>query len=124
MAITPTQFVQATHRLRQCEGYLELGMPQHALDRLADIEALGDLGPLGPVVAMLRGKALWALGHYAAAAEDLEVAAQSIHSPHDRQAWMALSLYHRHQGNIRQAIDELARARGANRSSAQPRSPQ
>ena len=122
MAIRPVQFVQATHRLRESEGYLELGMPQHALDRLARLDSLDELGPLAPIVAMLRGKALWALGHFAEAAEDLEVAAESIEPPHDRQAWMTLSLYHRHQGDIRQAVDTLARARGANGSIARYRS--
>jgi len=116
----PTQACQirAQKRLMAAEGYLELGLPTHALECL---EGLGALGPLEPIAQMLRGKALWLQRRYTDAARSLRAAAETIHAPHDRPAWLALSLYYRHAGKMAQAIDSLARARGAH-PPVQPRS--
>ncbi|MBN2022467.1 MAG: hypothetical protein JW809_06695 [Pirellulales bacterium] len=110
MMLDPTQFLRARRRLIQAEGYLELGMSQHTLDQL---DGLDDFGPLEPLAQLLRGKALWAQRRYAAAADSLLLAAQRIDSPHNRPAWLALSLYYRDIGAVDRAVESLARARGA-----------
>ena len=115
------QHIRLSKRLSEADGYIDLGMSQHALDRL---EGLGDHGPFEAAVAMLRGKALWLQKRFDEAAENLRVAADGLKSPQSRQAWLAISLYHRHRHDVDNAIDALSRARGANipprRSQSQP----
>ena len=109
-----TQYIRLTKRLTQADGYIDLGMSQHALNRL---ENIGAAGPFAPAVAMLRGKALWLQKRFDEAAEQLLKAADGLSAPHSRQAWLALSLYHKKQGDIDDAIDALSKARGANPTS-------
>lgn len=108
---TQTQYVRVTKRLSEADGYIDLDMSQHALNRLEDI---GAAGPLAPAVAMLRGKALWLQKRFDEAAQQLRKAADGLDAPHSRQAWLALSLYHKKQGDIDEAIEALSKARGAN----------
>ncbi len=110
MTLNHTQFVRTMKRLASAEGYLELRMPGEALESL---EEIGEPGPLRGAVEMLRGKAFWLQHRYDDAAKSLRVAAQNIDAPHDRPAWMALSIYYRNQGQPDEALDSLARARGA-----------
>ena len=116
MTFSQAQLARAAKRLDAAEGYLELRMPRQALESLQRID---EPGPLRPVVEMLRGKALWQLHRYDDAAKSLRFAAQNIHSPHDRSAWLALSVYYRNHGQQGKAIDSLARARGASLPQAQ-----
>lgn len=51
MKFDRTQFTRVTKRMVEATGYLELGMTEHALDRL---NGLGDLGPLEPQVELMR----------------------------------------------------------------------
>ena len=111
MSFSKTQFIRATKRLDAAEGYLELRMPRQALERL---DGIGEAGPLHPVVEMLRGKALWLEHRYDDAVRSLQFAAQNIDAPHDRPAWLALSVYYKNHGQQDKALDSLARARGAN----------
>ena len=110
MTLNHTQFVRTMKRLASAQGYLELRMPGQALESL---QGIGEPGPLRGAVEMLRGKAFWLQHRYDDAAQSLRVAAQSIDAPHDRPAWMALSIYYRNQGEPGKAMDSLARARGA-----------
>ena len=104
-------YARLSRRLSEADGYIDLGMSQHALDRL---EGLGDHGPFEAAVAMLRGKALWLQKRFDEAAENLRLAADGLNSPQSRQAWLAISLYHRHRHDVDNAVDALSRARGAN----------
>jgi len=96
--------------MTQAAGYLELGMTQHALERL---EGLGNLGPLEAEVALLRGEALRCQKRYKDAATSFKTAAQKAPSPQNRTAWLALSLCYRQAGDTARAIHSLALARGA-----------
>ena len=60
---------------RQAEGYLELGMPQHALDNL---DRLGGDENLGPRGLFLRGEALKELDRYQEAVGTLKKAAEAM----------------------------------------------
>jgi tetratricopeptide (TPR) repeat protein len=102
--------IRTLRRLTEAEGYLEMGMPSHALARL---EGIDHVGPLRGAVEMLRGKAFWIQRKFEDAANSLQFAAENVNSPLNRPAWLALSWYHRNQGQTWLAIEELARARGA-----------
>jgi tetratricopeptide (TPR) repeat protein len=120
MAHDRRQFVRVSKRLAEAEGYLELGMAQHALDRL---DGLDDAGLLASAVDVVRGKAMWQQRRYDDAVESLRSAVARDHSPHHRQAWLALSVYYRDRGLADEAIDRLARARGARLPDRRPQSP-
>ena len=110
MSFNRTQFVRVAKRMAEAVGYLELGLTQHALDRL---EGLGDLGPLEAQVEFLRGEALRFQHRYEDAATSFKNAAKKAPAPHNRAAWLASSLCYRQAGNTQRAIQSLARARGA-----------
>ena len=82
-------------RLVAAEGYLELGLPQRALDEL---DAIEDAGPLAPPMHYMRGEALRAQRRYEDAIQPLQAAAQLIPAPHNKQAWLALGDCLRHRG--------------------------
>ena len=109
MSFSDFQYVRIGRRLAQASGYLELGMAQHALDRL---EGLGELGPLEAEVELLRGEALRIQQRYEDAASSFENAAQKAPSPQNRAAWLAVSLCYRKAGDTDRAIQSLAHARG------------
>ena len=104
------KYIRLSKRLTEADGYIDLGMSGHALARL---EELGETGPFTAAVAMLRGKALWLQRRFDEAAEHLRVAAEGLNSFQARQAWLAISFYHRQRGDFDDAIDALSRARGA-----------
>ena len=110
MAFGIRQLVRVARRLKEATGYLELGMAQHALDRL---EGLGKLGPFEAEVELLRGEALRLQHRYDDAKVALKTAARKFPAPYDRSAWLALSLCYRQVGDMNRAIQSLARARGA-----------
>ena len=82
-------------RLLAAEGYLELGMPQHALDELDTVE---EAGPFTAPLQFMRGEALRAQERYEDAIKPLQEAAKLIPAPHNKQAWMSLSDCFRHRG--------------------------
>lgn len=104
------QFVRVAKRINQAVGYLELGMARQALGSL---EGLGPLGPFEGGVELLRAQAFEMLGDRQAATDRLRVAAAKLPAPHDRAVWLALADLYRQAGDPDQAIDSLARARGA-----------
>jgi tetratricopeptide (TPR) repeat protein len=88
---------------RQAEGYLELGMPQHAIDTLARFEA--ELGPRG---LFLRGEALKELGLHQEAISPLEKVAEAV--PDAIEAWLSLGWCYKRTGRIDRAVDAMQRA--------------
>lgn len=73
--------------LNAADGYLELGMPAHAL---TELEAIRDAGPLRPAVEFMTGLALKDQHRYEDAIEVLHRAATNIPVPHNKDAWRTL----------------------------------
>lgn len=92
----------------QAEGYLELGMPSHALSALA---RLGPSETLSQHASYLRGESLRALERYGEAIEPLARAAQ--HDPRNIHVWLALGWCHKRSGRIDLAIESLEEALAA-----------
>jgi len=89
----------------EAEGYLELGMPQHALDVLA---RLGDPDRFAAPTAYLWGEALRELQRYGEAIAPLNKAVQA--QPGNIQVWVALGWCHKRTGRIDLAIRALEEA--------------
>ncbi|NUQ62006.1 MAG: tetratricopeptide repeat protein [Pirellulales bacterium] len=109
MAFDGKQMVRIAKRMRQATGYLEIGMPQQALDRL---ELLGALGPFEAEVELLRGEAMRMQHRYEEAAASFAIAARKF-PPESKAAWLALSLCCRQAGDSDRAVKMLGLARGA-----------
>ena len=77
------------------DGFLQLELPDQAL---AEVEALGDAGPLESARLYLVGQCLMGLGRFDDAIEPLRAAAGTIPAPWDGQAWEALSVCFRECG--------------------------
>ncbi|MCA9068641.1 MAG: hypothetical protein KDA84_06950, partial [Planctomycetaceae bacterium] len=82
------------------EGYLELQLPERAIDELNRIE---DAGELAPYANYLRGQALRNLERYDEAIDALQAAAETIPAPFNQQVWGDLSDCFRQEG-----LQELA----------------
>jgi tetratricopeptide (TPR) repeat protein len=80
--------VKALRRLTAADGYLDLGMAEHALQELAAIE---EPGPLEAAVLYIEGEALKSLERYSEAIDRLQRAAELIPAPYNRPAWLSLS---------------------------------
>ena len=83
-------------QLTAADGYLELGMPAHALNEL---ETIGDAGPLTPAVDFMTGLALKEQGQYGEAIVALQKAAIEIPVPHNRDVWLSLGECYRAAGS-------------------------
>jgi tetratricopeptide (TPR) repeat protein len=96
-------------RLAAAEGYLDLDMPDHALEELEGIE---DAGVLEAPRQFLKGEALKAQQRYDEAIEPLRRAAQMIPAPHNKMVWLSLSECFRHRGQTELAdlVETFARA--------------
>lgn len=92
--------------LAAAEGYLELQMPNYAIEEL---NAVTEPGPFEPIAQLFRGEALQAQEKYAEAIQPLNVAAQMFPKPFNQRAFMALSNCYRHEGQDKLA-DEAAAA--------------
>ena len=79
---------RTVRRLVAADGYLDLRMPDRALDELDQIE---DAGFYEAPRAFLTGRALMELDRHDEAIGPLEQAARLMPSPHRRLAWQALS---------------------------------
>jgi tetratricopeptide (TPR) repeat protein len=103
--------IRVSKRLTQATGYLELDMCQQAL------ECLDNLGPLGPFegeVELLRGDAFRRQRRFREAARSFKAAAQKFSlSAQDRETYLAMWMCYRQAGNMPEAMEMLARARGA-----------
>lgn len=113
------QLLRVAKRVQQAVGYVELDMPQQALDRL---EGIGELGPFEAEVQLVRGEAYRSLHRYDDAAVALKAAATKFPSPFDKPAWFALSMCYSQAGNKTEAARMLARARGASPGRRKPKS--
>jgi tetratricopeptide (TPR) repeat protein len=92
--------------LRQAEGYLELGLPQRALDTLGQIERLP--GSSRGHAAFLRGEALRALERYQEAIGPLSLASRDATDA--VAARLALGWCYKRTGRLDLAIRELEAA--------------
>ncbi len=118
MTFGMNQLHRIAHRLREASGYLELGMAQHALDRL---DGLGELGPFEGEVSLLRGEAYGAQEKFAEAAASFKTATKLLPPPFRRPAFLALSMVYQEVGDTDRASQAMARARGA--GSPRPKKP-
>jgi tetratricopeptide (TPR) repeat protein len=96
--------IRQTKVQRAAEGYLELGMPQHALDTLA---RLGDPAGFDGHGLYLRGEALRAMERYREALLPLTQAARL--APENLHVWFALGWCYKRTGQIDLAIRSLER---------------
>lgn len=92
----------------QAEGYLELGMAQHALDVLARV---GDPETLPGHGLYLTGEALRSLGRFREAIEPLTRASQA--DPGNIHIWLALGWCYKRVSRIDLAIESLEEALSA-----------
>lgn len=100
-------------RLAAAEGYLQLGMAQHALDEL---DAVEDSRSCEAPLQFLKGEALRCQKRYDEAVSSLQRAAMLFPAPFNQQAWLALAECFQATGR-----DALARAAAqAARSVAAP----
>ena len=88
--------VKTVRRLFAAEGYLELGMPENALEELAAIE---DAAPVEASVEYLTGEAFRQQKRYDDAVKSLERAAQLIPAPFNQVVWLSLSDCFRKRGD-------------------------
>lgn len=89
---------------RQAEGYLELGMPHHALEAL---DRLGGTNVLGPRGLFLRGEALRELHRYQEALGPLEKAAEA--APDAIEIWLSLGWCYKRVGRVDRAVEAMER---------------
>jgi tetratricopeptide (TPR) repeat protein len=94
---------KTVRRLERAEGYIELDLPQRALDEL---EAIQDPGPFQAAIALLRGEAFKVQKRYCEAVGALKEAVAMIPAPMNKRAWMALSECYRESG--REELAEMA----------------
>lgn len=107
---TPLHPVQVAKRLVEADGYLELGLSQHALERLSPLA--GD-GPFSTLTAYMRGRALHTEEPYQDAASALNLASRNLPEALSRQLFLELSECYRRAGIFGQAVNSLGSARGA-----------
>jgi tetratricopeptide (TPR) repeat protein len=94
--------IRRSQLTRQAEGYLELGMPQHALTTLARLEMFCSLDS---AAQYLRGEALRSLDRWEEALPWLRAAASG--DPENIHIWLALGWCYKRTGQLRRAIDAL-----------------
>jgi tetratricopeptide (TPR) repeat protein len=99
-------------RLLAADGYLELNLPQYALDEL---ESIGDAGMFEAEMHFLRGEAYKSQKRYGDAIAPLQEAARLLPDPHYRQAWLSLSECYRKRGqtDLAEVAEIAARADAA-----------
>ncbi len=90
---------------RQAEGYLELGMPEHALESLARLGGIENLSPMG---LYLHGEALRELHRYEEALDSLEKSAQAL--PKSVDPLLSLAWCYKRTSRIEMAVDCMIRA--------------
>lgn len=79
---------KTTRKLAAAEGYLELGLPELALEELQSVE---DAGPFAVPHLWMTGEALKAQGRYDEAIALLRHVAQSLPTPASQQVWQSLT---------------------------------
>lgn len=90
---------------RRAEGYLELGMPEYALDNL---RCLGGFENFSPAGLYLHGEALKDLQRYEEALDSLEMAGQAM--PGTIEILLSLGWCYKRTARIELAVDSMVRA--------------
>jgi tetratricopeptide (TPR) repeat protein len=105
VAMAVQQRVRSKRILREAEGYLELGMAEHALAALGRLDA----DSIGRSDALyLEGEALRSLDRFADALIPLEAAADV--APSNIHVWLALAWCYKRTEQLARAIDALEQA--------------
>jgi tetratricopeptide (TPR) repeat protein len=104
-AVSGSHRIRQQRILREAEGYLELHMPQGALDVLARMK---EPGTFRGQQLYLTGEALRALEQYQEALAPLEEAADLL--PSNIQVWLALGWCRKRTGRLDLAIQALEHA--------------
>ena len=114
MIFERSDFIRAVKRLTEASGYLDIEMPQQALESLRRINKPG---PFVAQIAFLRGKALQQARRFEDAAVCLAVAAKSVPPEFKKQAFEYLSECVRESCNPSQlALETFGVYRGASPS--------
>ncbi len=87
---------RVVRRISAAEGYLDLDMPERAMQEL---EAITEPGPYEPTVEYMKGEALIAQRKFSEAIIPLKRAVQLIPPPHNREAWKSLGECYRLRGD-------------------------
>ena len=102
--MSPEERIRRERIIHQAEGYLELGMPEHALESLAEFS----LHQRDGKIYHLLGEAYRALERYAEAVDYLQRSAEAV--PDDIHVLLALAWCHKRTGKIDQAVEALENA--------------
>jgi Flp pilus assembly protein TadD len=102
---SPHDRIRRQQLVMQAEGYLELGMADHALAVLA---RYGDPETLPHHALYLKGQSLRELGRFGEALDPLWQAAQG--SPDNISVWLALGWCYKRTGKLDRAIESLEEA--------------
>ncbi len=105
---TPHDRIRRQQLVQQAEGYLELGMADHALRVLT---RCGDEQSLPDHALYLKGQSLRELGRFGEALDPLWQAAQR--SPENVSIWLALGWCYKRTGKLDRAIESLEEALAA-----------
>ena len=111
MIFNRSDFVRAVKRISEAVGYLELEMPQQALETL---RCVSNPGPFEAQIEFLRGKAFQQNAQFEEAAVCLAVAAKKVPDPFKREAFAYLSNCLKRSLNPKQtAMESYGVLRGA-----------
>jgi len=91
---------KTVRRLLSADGYIDLGMPERAIEEL---EKITDAGPLQGPTHLMHGIALKQVGNFTDAITHLEKAARIMPSPIRRFAWRELVDAYRAVGSMQLA---------------------
>lgn len=91
---------KTVRRLLSADGYIDLGMPERAIEEL---EKITDAGPLEGPTQLMHGIALKQVGNFTDAVTHLEKAARIMPSPIRRFAWRELVDAYRAVGSMQLA---------------------
>ena len=91
---------KTVRRLLSADGYLDLGMPERAIEEL---EKIADAGPLEGPTKLMYGIALKQIGNFSNAITQLEKAARLMPKPINRFAWRELVDAYRAVGSLKLA---------------------
>ncbi len=91
---------KTVRRLLSADGYIDLGMPERAIEEL---EKITDAGPLAGPTQLMHGIALKQVGNFTDAITHLEKAARIMPSPIRRFAWRELVDAYRAVGSMQLA---------------------
>lgn len=104
-AVTTRDRIRQKQLERQAEGYLELGMPQQAMDAIARLRSPSELSPHA---LFLQGEALRCLLRHQEALVPLSRAAQA--EPDNVHVWLAMGWCYKRIARVDLAIRALERA--------------